>query len=501
MAKKKKCSLCGSPINPDQKVSFLKCPYCGTFAHKKCAENEDEIFLDNFYCKDHTHLRPANAVRTTRPERPIVQTGTQEILRNLAAASQIFQSEDPAGRISLNPEEVESLSNSISFLNELFEQNKVQNEPAHKNTTNEDPSATSTTINSTEVNNREPQPVNRAPNFPPAYLLMPPFTPECVKCLSKITKPFFKCLNCKQCWHDRCVTDNDRQKQIKGYWACSACHNKYEEHERIINYSGDQPSMLQKKSAREAEMYANLKIDDPLFSQNRISQYPFRFPVTTGSNQLKAQQSSRECNPQQTPPKSLERLDEMLSERSRIEKNIKELNTKKNQLDEHIHETTNSIKENPFEATNNVPRNDPAHSIHSSHSSTFLPNESEIQRMVEASLRKLNVRQQDDSNELSRRLIENQIRESQKKTYYILPKVTKVGYKWKIFYTAFLDSMNIFTPNENVVRLQNAIQCPEIKKLGGINLFTSATYEQTLKDIDKTRKDAHPRKTKANWIK
>lgn len=485
MVRKKKCSLCKININMDQNEIQMKCPFCSTFAHKECAENNNAICLEHFYCNDHLNLRPASSIRTDRPQNVITSIDRQQLIQNIAAASAILQSEDPEAGISINQQQIAVLANSVSLLNELLEQSKVSSQPLPDKTNNEN-FANSTSINSSkndETENHDPAKEHRIPNCPPDFLLPHPFTPDCNKCRLKIDRPFFKCLNCKYLWHDKCVTGDDRNRQIRGFWVCSICKSQHDEHEKIINYQGERASMLQKKDERVADMYANLKVDDPFFSQPRISQFPFRFPAPIEIPQIQKPQTNEPIDQPKEIPKDPTQLNEMISEKLSLEKAIEELNARKLELEFNLNHPISSERQ-PNVQINALPNN-PQHPFASSNDSSFSPSQEEIQRMVEESLQRMNIRQHDASHELSRKLIENQLHESQKKTYYTLPKVSKVGYEWKIFYTAFTDSMSLFTPNENVVRLQNAIQCPEIKKLGGINLFMSATFEQTLKEIDR----------------
>lgn len=82
-------------------------------------------------------------------------------------------------------------------------------------------------------------------------------------------------------------------------------------------------------------------------------------------------------------------------------------------------------------------------------------------------------------------LTELQLQHSIKSSYRKLPKINKIGYEWKTFYNAFLESYEFFTHTENVFRLQEAIQCEEIKKIGGFTLFQPETYLEELENINK----------------
>ena len=487
MAKKKQCTVCKNKINLSQKQTFLKCPFCEEIIHKLCSNTDNLCFNGYFYCQNHAHMKPAAPVRNNRPARQaLVNSECQKIAESVASASKIIQSTDPLENVELDADQRAALSDSIAFINEILEQSSKRTEPKSRippHNNHVDSSATSTTINpktnQAPFYNRISN--NRIPNFPPAILLPPPFTPDCQKCRLQLTEPFFKCLNCKQSWHDKCITGNERLNQVKGYWVCAYCKNSHDVHERIMNYCGNDSSILQDKHEREAEMFANLNIDDAYFNPPRLSQYAFRFPIPKSLSGAvpKANKTSGEVNQQKNTEKVSQKQDKMVLEKLRIEKAIEELSLKKKQLDSQIMETT---KESHHIPQRNSPLISPSNSSISIHESKEA---NDIERMVEESIRRMNPKPLEDHYDLSRKLFELQLRESQKRTYYTLPKVTKLGYEWKIFYTAFLESFEIYSPNENVIRLQEAIQCPEIKKLGGINLFTSATFEKTLKEIDK----------------
>jgi hypothetical protein len=97
-----------------------------------------------------------------------------------------------------------------------------------------------------------------------------------------------------------------------------------------------------------------------------------------------------------------------------------------------------------------------------------------------------------ETTELNRMLVQMQLRETRKNTYRDLPKVTQANYEWKTFYSSFLSTKDFFEHQENVIRIQEAIQCPEMKTLGGLNLINLNTYEKTLEEID--RRVAKPEK-------
>lgn len=80
--------------------------------------------------------------------------------------------------------------------------------------------------------------------------------------------------------------------------------------------------------------------------------------------------------------------------------------------------------------------------------------------------------------------LQRQVELDEKQKVKDLPIINKKGIEWITFYRAFIDSKDKFTAQENIVRLQRAIKCDEIKQLGGITLFLPDTYEETLKNLN-----------------
>jgi hypothetical protein len=68
----------------------------------------------------------------------------------------------------------------------------------------------------------------------------------------------------------------------------------------------------------------------------------------------------------------------------------------------------------------------------------------------------------------------------------ILPQVKSLGAEWITFYKSYQASKYYFEPQENVVRLQAAILCPEILRKGGTNLFCTETFDETLREINES---------------
>lgn len=83
------------------------------------------------------------------------------------------------------------------------------------------------------------------------------------------------------------------------------------------------------------------------------------------------------------------------------------------------------------------------------------------------------------------KLLENQMKQNDKIALKSLPVVNKIGAEWLVFYKAFVQTKCFYTPQENVTRLQQAILCEEVKKIGGTNLFTPETCNDAVERINK----------------
>ncbi|KAG5683543.1 hypothetical protein PVAND_012817 [Polypedilum vanderplanki] len=94
-------------------------------------------------------------------------------------------------------------------------------------------------------------------------------------------------------------------------------------------------------------------------------------------------------------------------------------------------------------------------------------------------------RNSSDVDNVTKQLMELQMLEAKRNISRSLPIINSINYEWKIFYKSFLDTECLFSKTENVRRLQDAIQCDEIKKIGGMSLFSQETYMDALAVIDK----------------
>lgn len=65
-----------------------------------------------------------------------------------------------------------------------------------------------------------------------------------------------------------------------------------------------------------------------------------------------------------------------------------------------------------------------------------------------------------------------------------LPIVKTIGPDWLTFYHAFANTYKFHSAYSNVLRVQEAIQCPEIIAMGGRNLFSAQEYLRTIQDIN-----------------
>lgn len=69
-----------------------------------------------------------------------------------------------------------------------------------------------------------------------------------------------------------------------------------------------------------------------------------------------------------------------------------------------------------------------------------------------------------------------------------LPIVNDDNLSWSVFYEAFKETKHLFSHNENITRIQDAILDEKVKKIGGKTLFNPKTYEICIKSINKRLK-------------
>jgi hypothetical protein len=69
-----------------------------------------------------------------------------------------------------------------------------------------------------------------------------------------------------------------------------------------------------------------------------------------------------------------------------------------------------------------------------------------------------------------------------------LPEVVDSDISWNVFYSSFMDTKDLFTHYENVIRIQNAIKDDSVKKIGGKGLFNLKTYAKCIENVNKRLK-------------
>lgn len=72
-----------------------------------------------------------------------------------------------------------------------------------------------------------------------------------------------------------------------------------------------------------------------------------------------------------------------------------------------------------------------------------------------------------------------------KKQVKKLPEVTDADMSWTVFYESFIATKNLFSDNENIVRIQKAIKDETVKRIGGKGLFNMRTYNQCIEHVNK----------------
>ena len=65
-----------------------------------------------------------------------------------------------------------------------------------------------------------------------------------------------------------------------------------------------------------------------------------------------------------------------------------------------------------------------------------------------------------------------------------LPEVVDADVSWSVFYSSFMDTKDMFTPYENVIRIQDAIRDETVKRIGGKGLFNLKTYVRCIENVN-----------------
>ena len=98
------------------------------------------------------------------------------------------------------------------------------------------------------------------------------------------------------------------------------------------------------------------------------------------------------------------------------------------------------------------------------------------------------------SNESNSRNMSRSISDNEIQSYFIklqyqkLPLVTDSDLSWTVFYSAFVRTKELFDADENVTRIQAAINDDTVKRIGGKGLFNPRTFEKCIEDVNKRLK-------------
>lgn len=122
----------------------------------------------------------------------------------------------------------------------------------------------------------------------------------------------------------------------------------------------------------------------------------------------------------------------------------------------------NSVAKEAQRNSHNQPENISANNIENSHSS---PNITSVDVM--------------------NKILERQIFQDERAYNRELPVVNKIGTDWLVMYKSYENSKKLFSDSENVIRLQKAIKGEDVIKLGGPNLFSIETYDESMHKINK----------------
>lgn len=116
------------------------------------------------------------------------------------------------------------------------------------------------------------------------------------------------------------------------------------------------------------------------------------------------------------------------------------------------------------------------------------PRSSQIDRQPENFYNRNNAENESSLNtssvEIMQKIFDRQIYQDERLFNRELPVVHKIGTEWLVMYKAYEKTKKLFSDSENVIRLQKSIRGDEVKKLGGPNLFSVDTYDETMHKIN-----------------
>lgn len=536
MTGKKVCKVCDFELG---KEKWKKCPKCEIYSHVRCLKINRLISPDGeYYCSNHlpqefVHISlssndtPSNIQEQPQNINPSSQN--VDLIPSNPGQSQPNQGKDNGNKPQGSGLPTEPNDFSDLFVNLLNEAERAR--PKGQSTRNNTKNNLEESEYELEENNekmdarklfnvRLPQfidpriPISRMPNTP--SIRNPPgaLANFCSTCKLKIMGHYFVCSRCKEFHHEDCINDMNRFNQIEGYWCCIKCFTEWARYVSMCNYSGNDQERIDRRDEYMAERIANMRPEDPYIAPRRNSIFPGNAYMPARENLSKKQQILEENVVKENVVKQNcnipERREEGIS-RQDVAEMMQLFQEQQIQMMNRMFENFTTVINNKL-GQGNCQSQQPSTSRSSNNREVDAGQvrtnvrRSEIDRiaMTESTLHDLdnildenpdllrrrsqqeianNARDMNE-NALSR-LAETQIAEHKKNTYRVLPKVKNANFEWKVFYRTFLETKILFTPQENVSRIQQAILSDEIKDMGGYNLFSLETYESTLADIDK----------------
>lgn len=339
---------------------------------------------------------------------------------------------------------------------------------------------------------------------------------KCFSCAQSIRESLehYSCVKCSNKFHKNCILVEHRNNLINNYWFCSQCFNANQEpnstHSQVNN--NHNPVSIQDLvnaliEARLSNDHLRQQAHDLEYGErNRqdwdlSSAFAFARQGNNDANKFTSHYMPRRSTRINENPTSgydyMPRRESQMNEiplsgyadPQNMNNNNASLNNRhffsnmpRNNNDDNHHRERNNINLNE-QGRSEFQRNEiPRQGINEPRRIPTNISLEELENLVNSSIARISYNNMQHD---FRSLTEIQLRESQKNTYRTLPIVENIDFTWQIFYKAFINTKNLFTQFENVRRLQEAIKCKEIKKMGGINLFNLETYETTLFEINK----------------
>ena len=302
---------------------------------------------------------------------------------------------------------------------------------------------------------------------------------ETIKCYScnqsiRVSTDYFEYHQCLKNFHSACIRGESRNNFLNNKWLCPSCHNN-----NAPGTSGNQSkhSISARKSNTVNDEWEYSEGPYSKFNRSLMDQL-IRFRLEGDILRGKLNRQENECNfanQSKVNPDLSDVFNHHNSRRNDVHEEAQNVDSnqqeRSNYNDRYLHSTYNSNK-NYSTNRSSQQRRGYIHSDMGIDTLEQLVNES-VQRVAREAMLS-------DLHELAN----IQRHESQKATYRVLPKVTDTGFGWKLFYRAFNDTKSLYGPVENIARIEEAIKCEEIRRMGGINLFNIETYQIALDEID-----------------